>query len=391
MIKQSKSYGRKAAIFVLITLYANSFTRVYLLNNLSNNVKEKHQENRERSYRPNASLKIVPNVTKKIQEKKERYQPIKEQKEMISVNDGIWIGRHYDEDRVDPHAKDIHIVISYCANDIAWISDFINGYNISSIHIISKCGYPIENAPAGSTIEVLPNVGRNDHSYAYYINFVLDSKMAESGSEVDNSVVVFLKDNINNHQPPHVWSTFDDLVTYAASSRGFGCLLVPGKSGRLRFYSAYHNSTYLHYFEMSNYNNNEGYTPEGSNETEFKSRYINLGHMMTSLNIKTQPIVQVCYGGLFSASVSNIKKTNETIWKDVEKALSRGDSIEEGHFIERYWGNLLSTPLTEFETRVILNHADTVLTESFCYSGALLTGQGNRTRLDAGKLIQLVK
>ena len=95
----------------------------------------------------------------------------------------------------DIKLKKIHIVVSHCKSDLDWISAFTKGFNIASIHIISKCGAPVIGAPDIATIEVLPNIGRCDHSYAYYITSVLDQKMTEDNT--DNAIVFFLKDDIS--------------------------------------------------------------------------------------------------------------------------------------------------------------------------------------------------
>lgn len=73
-----------------------------------------------------------------------------------------------------------------------------------------------------------------------------------------------------------------------------------------------------------------------------------LGSFVTSLHVGPFPnVVHVCYGGVFAASVSNIKKTKSSVWNTVENILSRGDNIQEGHYMERSWGMLLSTPLLQ--------------------------------------------
>ena len=107
------------------------------------------------------------------------------------------------------HSKKIHIVVSHCNRDLHWVSDFTRGYEIASIHIISKCGEGNAFGLPNATIKVLPNVGRCDHSYIYYIANVLDQKIVP-GEEMD-SIVVFLKDDMseeNLHQKGR-WAKFD--------------------------------------------------------------------------------------------------------------------------------------------------------------------------------------
>jgi len=55
------------------------------------------------------------------------------------------------------------------------------------------------------------------------------------------------------------------------------------------------------------------------------------GSFVTSLHVGPFPnAVHVFYGGVFAASVSNIKKTKSSVWNTVEYTLSRGDNIQEG-------------------------------------------------------------
>ena len=82
-------------------------------------------------------------------------------------------------------------------------------------------------------------------------------------------------------------------------------------------------------------------------------------------------IVQVCYGGAFAAYVSNIKKRDMPIWKALEKTLSRGNNIAEGHYAERSWAYLLSTPLQPFQVEALRNHSDTIQ-RNIKMKGALL-------------------
>jgi hypothetical protein len=49
-----------------------------------------------------------------------------------------------------------------------------------------------------------------------------------------------------------------------------------------------------------------------------------------------------------AASTANIFKQDMNVWKKMEKALERGDNIQEGHYAERIWGSLLATPWTHF-------------------------------------------
>lgn len=303
----------------------------------------------------------------------------------------------------DMRAKQIHIVISHCtkglhslANYTTGISNGNNGgvevgiYNnmnisIKSVHIISKCGVAVEGIPeslkAITTIEVLPNVGRCDHSYAHYINTILDKhvpvpppKSESQKSEEQNSVVLFLKDDMSNgniHQGPHVrnsWNDMESMVRVATSSNGFACgtVIKPDATvGR----SSYHKTDGLMTFAMKRYKR----TGQGTaNETTmFESNFANLQSFVDKLDIGPLPkVVQVCYGGVFAASVSSIRKTKASVWKTSENILSRGDNIQEGHYMERTWGMLLAAPLETYQMDALVK-CSTVREEKSHFKGML--------------------
>ena len=46
--------------------------------------------------------------------------------------------------------------------------------------------------------------------------------------------------------------------------------------------------------------------------------------------------------------------SQNNIWRKIEESLSVGDSIQEGHFAERSWANLLSYPLSKKEIDLLL-------------------------------------
>jgi len=65
-----------------------------------------------------------------------------------------------------------------------------------------------------------------------------------------------------------------------------------------------------------------------------------------------RPLTSVCYGGNFAVKASQIYAKKDLLGK-MASSLSRGDSIEEGHFAERSWAGILSYPLNSNETAVM--------------------------------------
>ncbi len=290
---------------------------------------------------------------------------------------GLWKGDRFPDDlgNSNVEAYKVHIVVSHCKSDLDWLSGFTREYDVESIHIISKCGRPVIGAPESATIEVLPNIGRCDHSYAYYITTVLDQKVAEE--DAADAVVVFLKDDISqgNFHQSGSWNDFGSLVRLASSENGFACGIIPGEVdfGLHRFFlSAYHEKETLFDFSMDEYSRNiKGYVTDESN---FKSKYDTLGSWYESLGVKvsTPELVQVCYGGVFAAKVGNIRKKDKAIWHAVEKSLSRGNNIQEGHYAERSWASLISTPLLPFQVDALKDKSDGIYLNKNSMHGALL-------------------
>jgi len=282
-----------------------------------------------------------------------------------NILEWMWKGRHFSW-RKELNKQHIHVVVAFCRGDLSWISGYTSGYRVSSLHIVSKCDQPIVNRPPYSTVEVVPNVGGNDHTYAHYITNILDKKMFETYSDPDNSVVVFLKDNNIGHQNNMNRDSFEDMLTMAASSRGFGCSLI--SNGH---YSAYHETTRLYTFSMANYHRFGGEIAAG--KVSFKSVYPNLGEFLKAKNLESKKsLTQVCYGGSFAASVSNIRRIDQSSWGELEHSLSRGNNIEEGHFMERTWASILATPISDEDIHKLHDFARAIYPSMCCYNGALV-------------------
>ena len=282
------------------------------------------------------------------------------------------------------HKKMIHIVISHCRKDLHWLSNFTRGFDVASVHVITKCGVPVSGVPkhmnATTTIEVLPNVGRCDHSYAHYITTILDKKMKikENGNGEDeekNSVVLFLKDDMsteNLHQGDQMeksWNDVESMLQVSFSANGFSCGTVISKSSRR---SAYHKLGRLFKFKMKVYTSNKKVYADHGDDAPFQSDITDLGSFINILDPGPLPeLVQVCYGGIFAASVSNIRKTKSSTWETAEKILSRGDNIVEGHFMERSWGMLLSTHLQQFQIDGLRKCSNGLERGNFVFKGVL--------------------
>ncbi len=106
------------------------------------------------------------------------------------------------------------------------MQEYIKGFKNStlrSIHIISKCGEEVKGAPEGAVVQVLPNVGRCDHTYAYFLTRILPEIVEVEGKHRE-SIAVFVKDDISAANQLHSpLRSFETLALLASSSNGFAC------------------------------------------------------------------------------------------------------------------------------------------------------------------------
>ena len=151
------------------------------------------------------------------------------------------------------------------------------------------------------------------------------------------------------------------ISSSSSSKNGFGCGVVPGEIHRGLSSSAYHLRDELFKFSIASYGRKKH--TEHHDEVPFQSSFKNLGSFVLDIiqdAAKPSYIVPVCYGGKFASTVENIKKVNRSVWVwgAANKALTRGDNIAEGHYMERSWALLLSTPLELYQTEGIISHAN---------------------------------
>lgn len=246
--------------------------------------------------------------------------------------------------------KKIYLVISHCDKPLGWITNFTKGFNIEKTWVFSKCDKEVIDFPNGSIIHKLPNVGRCDHTYAHWMNKYLPQHQNSSIFEHED-VVVFMKDN--HHQRERgMWGnrTFGELLGLTVTN-GFGCMIP---SNLMHKKLPKNTSVFFRYDLLRTfYFVNDAHIREPSRDTasEFKSEeYQNAGQWIDKLNLSSavavkQNLVPVCIGGVFAATMHQIQKQPRRIWEAIEKSLSRGDNIQEGHFAERFWASFLSKPL----------------------------------------------
>ena len=108
--------------------------------------------------------------------------------------------------------------------------------------------------------------------------------------------------------------------------------------------SIWHVSSILKSFSLERYTQNDAKYTKVDNVT-FHSG-VSFKEWLTKMDISLPKISRVCYGGNFAVKTANILKIKQNSARLLE-SLSRGDNIVEGHYAERSWAGLLSSPLPE--------------------------------------------
>jgi hypothetical protein len=124
----------------------------------------------------------------------------------------------------------------------------------------------------------------------------------------------------------------------------------------LFYMSAHFEVKYLKEFTIEKYGSR---IKDDNDNVTFDSEFANWGMFYDRLGVGPleRDTVQACFGGVFAASVKKIKEQKMEVWNTVEQSLSRGASIQEGHYMERMWGMLLASPLEQYQLDAVKNYA----------------------------------
>jgi hypothetical protein len=299
--------------------------------------------------------------------------------------------------------RKIHLVVSHCNGPIDWIFEsFAVRFVFANITIISKCNQPVvlsvtnTNYIANATFVRLPNVGRCDHSYAWFLEHNYDQLLTLAAAEEENddddpSVLLFLKDNDNHHRNMYSRQrTLDQLLQIASNdidiespesspesspySYGFACheeryWFVDQDSRSVCWSSYFHDLELVRNFSSQKYQR-----LRRDDNTQFaSSQFQTLGdwwdNITTSSSFQdddnttttTTPngarasssssaIIPVCYGGNFLFLTQQLRHVPQQVFQRMTTSLARGNNIVEGHYAERTWARLLSNPLRNHPT-----------------------------------------
>eukprot|EP00928_Gymnodinium_smaydae_P085376 TRINITY_DN6876_c0_g3_i1.p1 TRINITY_DN6876_c0_g3~~TRINITY_DN6876_c0_g3_i1.p1 ORF type:complete len:357 (-),score=34.76 TRINITY_DN6876_c0_g3_i1:280-1278(-) len=240
---------------------------------------------------------------------------------------GLWMGNGPKRTAISSKPISVDVVVSYCRYPLSWLSTELSNLpsfiSVRKVFVYSKCGLPVSEAPDGYSLTTLENIGRCDHTYAYH-NKQLCSSRKSMGSDSVADVVLFVKDHNWKHQIGS-FRSFADMLDIAAGPLGFSCRVVDEET-----------STFSDFQALREFKLNDDYY---NGMRLDKAPYANLNSWLTALNISMPSVVPTCYGGFFAARPESI--CNGHPWDAIAASLSRGDNIEEGHYMERTWSGMI--------------------------------------------------
>ncbi|KAL1521322.1 hypothetical protein AB1Y20_020989 [Prymnesium parvum] len=302
-----------------------------------------------------------------------------------------------------PRHRSAELVIAHCAYSLNWVPGYVAEIEASGllqvvrVVIYSKCGRrpSLVNISSPVLLRTLPNVGRNDHTYAHHLATEYDCLP---------SVSFFLKDrNVGGWLLKEQFTPAREMAELTMRS-GFTCGFRSRRASSASF-SVFANLSVLGQFKMAHhyltkhsrkrrpmpadFAANCSHWDAGSGEhgrrwLGFRSRncteWGNFSALSHAFQSKTKPLAQwmnvsgifprehlealtsqglwyVCFGGAFAVQRSRIALWPVSTWRGLSDALSRADNLEEGHYAERTWGALLGPRLASDERLALIASA----------------------------------
>ncbi|KAG8469766.1 hypothetical protein KFE25_006221 [Diacronema lutheri] len=245
------------------------------------------------------------------------------------------------------------LAISHCAQRLHWLPRVTHAVRDSQLQlkrvtVYLKCGDGAFSFPRSERTSLrgllrtinLPNVGRCDHSWAHHL-----ARFHESLADV----ILFVKDStFNNPNPQLARLTLSPRTVIRDVLRsGSGCFRRPsvdGLDGRLHLREKLFAMRKRTYRGATKKYQNWRQGGAGANfqsawnMTSFAKRAYDQWFYAQLLN---QTFIPVCYGGSFAFLGRHARRHSRTSFYRLRRLLSRADNLEEGHFQERLWHQLL--------------------------------------------------
>jgi hypothetical protein len=261
------------------------------------------------------------------------------------------------------------IVVAHCTHGLSWLDELVGelrayAFHVTRITVYSKCAAEPARATSGSSsgsstttlsaevdrivrrVRLERNVGRCDHTWAHHLQQRYD-ELAD--------VTFFVKDSTFDYPiaPVRKLRERTTRVLGGVLRDGFSCFRRPVKAALLG-QSEWHVLSELLKFRIRTYVSASTLGPDrvarqpASIRTDnFSSPLDMRAFLRRALEgaklaaLVEQRFVRVCYGGSFAVLRSSAHWHSRATFARLEQLLSRGDSIEEGHFAERLWAALL--------------------------------------------------
>jgi hypothetical protein len=227
---------------------------------------------------------------------------------LLALLPSLFLAKPTLEQYSSPSNNSTELIIAYCKEDISWISNYIDKFDLITVY--KKCNQPVDIISDKVRVIDLPNIGSCDYAYLTYIIDRYDTLP---------NTLVFTKGS----RPPDT------------SVRTFDC----SRNNDIDTYKKFKKISVKHY-SFSNPVHKEmskasAYVP---------SQYANIGEWIENSNFLSEDLFKnkvhtIIYGGVFSVSKDQILKHPKELYEDLRNQQTHQQE-EVDHFIERSWGPL---------------------------------------------------
>ncbi|KAG7345742.1 hypothetical protein IV203_033273 [Nitzschia inconspicua] len=214
-----------------------------------------------------------------------------------------------------------------------------------------------------------------------------DDEEENSKSIEENGAETLLKNNTSSTEPAISTTTFACGTKLRTGFPGFYRKNLLTVDDRERA-SNLADRRLLWTFQQGEYSSSAGLLQRSEDHGDFVARYRPMGkwvqHLQFDLNAfedgffegtyqnQNYDIVPVCFGGNFVTSWGTIQNSPIRNWTAIVESLSRGDNIEEGHYMERLWAHLFSPAFTKEKRNAILQRTSRQFSDG-AFAGMIVT------------------
>lgn len=206
----------------------------------------------------------------------------------------------------------LEFVVARYNEDVSWVNEWVPF--VDRITVYDKSGHPIASPHPKVEVVALPNVGREGHTYAHHFATKYDELC---------DAVVCTQGRYDDHM---CRADFDAMVRGNERNVANG-LDVPWPKTVMQQFGWEPGRNYAA----------DHMNPAGMSMAKFFLKYIG-DDLVPEDQVRWWP------GGIFRASVDNVRRHPRSKYEDLVKALDAGPNPETGHMMERCWRSLLVPP-----------------------------------------------